>query len=92
MLVRGYDLLRPGGVLVYSTCTFAPEENEAVVAHLLRTRDARLGAVSLPFSTASGVTEWEGSEFSSDLAKSVRIYPHHLDSGGGFIARIERPA
>lgn len=92
LLIRAYDLLRPGGVLVYSTCTFAPEENEAVVADLLRERDARLVPVSLPVPGEAGLTKWHNSTFPSQLRHCVRIYPHHMDSGGGFIARIERPA
>ena len=92
LIVRAYDLLRPGGVLVYSTCTFAPEENEASVAHLLAERpDARLTPVALPFAAAPGLTEWNGTRFSPELTGCARIYPHHLDSGGGFVARIERP-
>jgi NOL1/NOP2/sun family putative RNA methylase len=92
LLVRAYDLLRPGGVLVYSTCTFAPEENEAVVAHLLCTRDARLTAIPVPFPAAPGVAEWQGRRFPNEVHMCVRIYPHHSNSGGGFIARIERSA
>lgn len=91
LIERAYDLVRPGGVLVYSTCTFAPEENEATVAHLLRSRDARLTPVELPFPTASGLTEWNGEAYPEALRLCRRIYPHHLDSGGGFVARIERP-
>ena len=92
LIERAYDLVRPGGVLVYSTCTFAPEENEATVAHLLRTKDARLASADLPFPAAQGLTEWNGDAFPEALRLCARIYPHHLDSGGGFVARIERPA
>lgn len=92
LIERAYDLVRPGGVLVYSTCTFAPEENEATLAHLLRTRDARLTPVELPFPADHGLTEWNGVAYPEALRFCARIYPHHLDSGGGFVARIERPA
>jgi len=92
LIHRAYDLVRPGGVLVYSTCTFAPEENEAVIAELLESRDARLTPISLPFEASSGWTDWEGESFPTDLRQCVRVYPHHLDSGGGFVVRIERPA
>lgn len=91
LVVRAYDLLRPGGVLVYSTCTFAPEENEAVVSHLLNERDSRILPLSLPVPAAEGLTEWMGERFKPDMAGCARIYPHQVDSGGGFIARVERP-
>ena len=91
LIVRAYDLLAPGGVLVYSTCTFAPEENEAVVMHLLETRDARLTPASLPVDASPGLSSWEGVRFPTAVRRCARIYPHRLDSGGGFIARFERP-
>lgn len=92
LIVRAFDRLRPGGTLVYSTCTFAPEENEAVVDHLLRTRDARVVPFAPPFPHAGGLADWEAVTFSPGVDRCTRIYPHHLDSGGGFVARIERPA
>ncbi len=91
LILRAYDLLQAGGRLVYSTCTFAPEENEAVVAQLLRERDARIVPIRLPFSVAAGLPAWEGESFPASIADCVRVYPHHLDSGGGFIACVERP-
>jgi NOL1/NOP2/sun family putative RNA methylase len=90
LIVRAFDLLRIGGLLVYSTCTFAPEENEAVVTHLLGRRDARVRRLLLPFPHASGLPEWDGAIFAAGTELCARIYPHHLDSGGGFVACIER--
>lgn len=91
LILRGYDLLQPGGVLVYSTCTFAPEENEAVVASLIAARDAQIEEIKLPLPHAPGITHWQGTDFPAELARCVRVYPHHFDSGGGFIARIRKP-
>lgn len=49
MVVRAYDLLRPGGRLIYSTCTTRPEENEAVIDRLLVKRSgARIEKPNLP--------------------------------------------
>lgn len=92
LVLRGFDLLRVGGRLVYSTCTFAPEENEAIVAHLLERRRARVVRLEPPFPYALGLTSWNGATYPEEVAGCARIYPHHLDSGGGFVARIERLA
>lgn len=92
LILRGFDLLRIGGRLVYSTCTFAPEENEAIVAHLLEQRRAKIIPLSVPFPHTSAVTSWDGARYPEEVAGCLRIYPHHLDSGGGFVARIERVA
>ncbi len=91
LILRGYDLLRPGGTLVYSTCTFAPEENEAVVAFLLDEREARLEPAALPVVASSGLAKWEDAVFPHGIEACVRIYPHQLDSGGGFLARLRKP-
>ncbi|MFC2079027.1 NOL1/NOP2/sun family putative RNA methylase [Candidatus Bipolaricaulota bacterium] len=90
LIVRAFDLLAPNGVLVYSTCTFAPEENEAVVAHLLGERSAEVLPFDIPIQVSKGVTEWLGESFPAEIRHCVRIYPHHLNSGGGFVARIAR--
>lgn len=91
LIVRAFDVLRPGGTLVYSTCTFAPEENEAVVAHLLRSREAALMAVQLPFDASPGLATWGDTSYGEALTGCARIYPHQLDSGGGFLAHVQRP-
>lgn len=90
LILRAFDLLAPGGLLVYSTCTFAPEENEAVVTHLLQERDAGIVPFDLPIEASSGLLGWHGETFPEEIKHCVRIYPHHLDSGGGFFARITR--
>ena len=92
LILRAYDLLKPGGTLVYSTCTFAPEENEGTVSHLLSERDAVLEPITLPFEAEAGVRSWNNEEYAPEVARCVRIYPHHIDSGGGFIARLRKPA
>ena len=90
LIVRAFDLLAPKGLLVYSTCTFAPEENEVVVAHLLQERAARILPIEIPVETSTGLTEWLDEPFPAEIGRCVRIYPHHLDSGGGFVALIAR--
>ncbi len=91
LIRRGYDLLRPGGTLVYSTCTFAPEENEAVAAVLLADTDACLEPVTFPLPVSPAIKTWQGLTFPEEIAGCVRIYPHQIDSGGGFIARFKKP-
>src|SRR3989344_9336162 len=39
MIIRCFDMLKEGGTIVYSTCTYAPEENEQVVQHLIEQRE-----------------------------------------------------
>ena len=89
LLERATRLTRPGGVILYVTCTFAPEENEAVVSDGLATLPLELEPLNLPVPHARGLTSFEGTEYDPRLEGAARIYPQHLDSGGLFLARRE---
>ncbi len=91
LLVRGYDLLRPGGRLVYSTCTLDPLENEAVVDYLLRKRPARVEAWEPPLRWSPGVEGFQGLRFHPQIRECRRFYPHHVRATGFFVALISKP-
>lgn len=92
LLARALELVCPGGRVVYSTCTLAPEENEGVVSHVLSKGLAALIPFEPPVPHARGLESFGPLEFGPELKKAVRFYPHHLDSEGGFVAVLERPA
>ncbi|PYI56669.1 RsmB/NOP family class I SAM-dependent RNA methyltransferase [Paenibacillus flagellatus] len=98
ILARAADMLAPGGRLVYSTCTFSPEENEEVVASLLRDRsDFRVVPIPAERGFAHGRPDWIGAdagcgERCPDLAGTARLWPHRLRGEGHFIAVLEREA
>jgi NOL1/NOP2/sun family putative RNA methylase len=89
ILKRAVQATRGGGTVVYSTCTFAPEENEAVLDHVLREESCRLVEFEPGLETSPGVTEWEGETFDASVEKAHRIYPHQNDTGGFFCAKLE---
>ncbi|MDI3256403.1 MAG: hypothetical protein QJR01_01515 [Kyrpidia sp.] len=88
MLATAAELVRPGGRLLYATCTFAPEENEQVIARFLGERqDFRLVPAELP-GGAPGRPEWaDGRE---ELALCRRLWPHRVPADGHFYALLER--
>jgi tRNA (cytosine40_48-C5)-methyltransferase len=86
-------ILRPGGTLVYATCTFGPEENEAQAQRLLE-RGYKVEA--LPFDRCSGValgkgvTEWPGLELDPSLAKARRFLPGIHPTMGFFVVKLRK--
>lgn len=91
LLMRAVELVKPGGLVVYSTCTFAPEENEAVVDYVLKRRDdLRLEEVRVGLEHSPGITRWGEMRFSDELSLCARFYPHQNDTGGLFVARIRK--
>lgn len=83
-------LVEEDGVVVYSTCTFAPEENEAVVEKVLQETDLELERIETGIEHVKGVEYFEDREFEFDTSKTVRVYPHHMKSGGIFVARFRK--
>lgn len=92
---RAAELLDKEGVLVYSVCTFAPEEAEEVVSYAislgLEPEDVRL-----PVKSVNGVREWVDEKgrrhrYHPGVEKAVRVYPHDDYTGGMFIAKLRKP-
>lgn len=84
-------MLKPGGMLLYSTCTFSPEENEGTVQFMLDL-DTDLEVVEIPnryegFAPGRPELIENGAE---DLKKCVRIWPHKMNGEGHFIALLHK--
>ncbi|MCB9898457.1 MAG: RsmB/NOP family class I SAM-dependent RNA methyltransferase [Planctomycetes bacterium] len=92
LLMAALDAARPGGVVVYATCTLAPEENEAVLDRVLRAREGEVVLEELPpqgEGARPGVTAFGGREFLPELGRAVRILPGP-DRDAFFLARLRR--
>ncbi len=93
LLERAVRLCRPGGRIVYSTCTYDPEENEAVVDAVLRDMPDKVEVLpaSLPgLRAAPGLTSWQQERYHPGLRHALRIWPHLNDTGGFFVAVLQR--
>jgi 16S rRNA (cytosine1407-C5)-methyltransferase len=90
LLHSAIDAVKPGGVIVYSTCTFAPEENELVLTRALERYGDRVELdevpVTLPDSLET-VREFNGRTIAA-LPRAIRLAPPNMD--GFFIARLRR--
>lgn len=90
ILDEAVKMVRPGGRMVYSTCTFAPEENEGTLTRLLaRHPDFSIAAVEgYPWFSAGRQDWWQDAPPS--VAHAFRLWPHKLSGEGHFCALLVR--
>jgi NOL1/NOP2/sun family putative RNA methylase len=83
-------MLKPGGMLVYSTCTFAPLENEQTIVEFLGSHP-EFSLMELPNREwfAPGQPQWANPP-EPELAMTARLWPHLLSGEGHFIARLQK--
>ena len=83
-------MLKPGGKLLYSTCTFSPLENEKSIEYLL-SLDERLSICQFDAYSGfdTGHPEWSDTG-NPELTKSARIWPHRVDGEGHFVCLVKK--
>jgi NOL1/NOP2/sun family putative RNA methylase len=81
ILNNAVEMLLPGGTLVYSTCTFSPEENEQTIAYFLDTHPE--------FSVEKRNAPWFDAGL-PELSDCFRLWPHHLHGEGHFAAVLKK--
>lgn len=94
LLLSAFQAVKPGGEIVYSTCTMAPEEDEAILDGLLSLYPQQVAVevvdlLPAPIS-APGVGSYGGRTFSPDVRHAIRLWPHFYQTSGFFAARIRK--
>jgi len=92
LLYSGINALKVGGRLVYSTCTFAPEENEGVVNWALRKFSGKIYLEKIQLNIPNiipGLLEWKGEKFLPEVRRSLRVLPTQ-DMEGFFICLLHK--
>jgi NOL1/NOP2/sun family putative RNA methylase len=91
LIEKGWEALAPGGVLVYSTCTQEPEENEGMISWFLsRHADADVEEIALDIVRSDPVPAFNGVTYDSRVARCLRIYPQDNDTEGFFVAKLRK--
>lgn len=107
ILQEAMKMLRPGGQIVYSTCTFAPEEDEQMIAWLMQEYpEMTLLSIEKPAHThvSDGRPAWADHDYTAgqtsesttvdqiELAKTARLWPQVLQGEGHFVAKLQKSA
>ena len=90
IVTEAAKMLKPGGMMLYSTCTFSPLENEGTITYLL---DQRPDLFLVPLKKEEGFCEGrpdliEGGR--EDLRGCVRLFPHRIEGEGHFLALLSK--
>ena len=91
LLQTAIDNCKKGGVIVYSTCSLEPEENEGVISAIVRGNpQITIEPIELALKKGMPIMEFEGESYHSDVAKCLRIWPHDNDTEGFFVAKLRK--
>lgn len=92
-------MVAPGGKIVYSTCTFSPEENEEQIARFLaRAPQFSIVPIEPKWGWSSGQSSWVNSEIANQLSNeqlqsldgTIRLWPHRTKGEGHFVAVLQK--
>ncbi len=91
LIAIAFQNLKPEGVLVYSTCSVEPEENEEVVSFLLeKYPDAACERIHLPLNHSPAILEFEGKQYHPEVKNCLRLWPQDNDTEGFFVSKIRK--
>lgn len=89
ILCDAAKMLKPGGYLIYSTCTFAPEENEGKIEEFLKHHPSfKLVDIPKKNGLSPGRPDWVNGR--EELKKCARLWPHKVKGEGHFIALLQK--
>jgi tRNA (cytosine49-C5)-methyltransferase len=90
LALTAFTALKPGGRMVYSTCTLEPMENEGVVSFLVE-HGARVLPIDLPIEREQPFTQYNNVQFHPSVQHALRIHPYTNHTEGFFVCLLEKP-
>ena len=86
-----YLMLREGGMIMYSTCTFSNVEDENTITHFLEEHDdVELCDIPIQDGFSTGIESLDDRYIQYNLRKAVRIFPHKIKGEGHFLALMKK--
>lgn len=90
ILAEAVKMLKPGGRLVYSTCTFAPEENEQAIGAFIESHpEFKIESMKAYEGFKPGRREWSNSE-AEGIEETYRLWPHYIHGEGHYVAVLRK--
>lgn len=90
LIESALKVLEPNGIMIYCTCSFAPEENEMIIDELLRNnKESSIEIEPIKYGV-NGLTEFNNHQFKRELRNTKRFYPHIHNTNGFFIAKLRK--
>jgi len=90
LIASAIECLKVNGILVYSTCTHSPEEDEEIIDFALKNFNVEVEQINLPIKTQEGITKWKDKEYDEKVRLTKRVYPHLSNTEGFFIAKLRK--
>ena len=90
VIMSGAKMLKPGGMMLYSTCTFSKLEDEETIMHLLNNRDDFELVDIKPYEGFSHGFEISSEAKDKNINKTVRIFPHKMRGEGHYVALLRK--
>lgn len=89
LLLSAIDACKVGGYVVYSTCSFLVEEDEAIVDFALKRRDVEVVEMGLPFGRP-GFTKYRHYRYHDSIEMSRRYFPHVHNMDGFYVCKLKK--
>lgn len=90
LLETAYKNTKTNGIIVYSTCSLEPQEDEAVVSWFIDKFNVKIQDIKLDIKRSPAIFEFEEQKFNPEVKKCLRIWPQDNDTEGFFVAKFKK--
>jgi tRNA (cytosine40_48-C5)-methyltransferase len=90
LIKSALNVLKSDGIMIYCTCSFAPEENEMIIDYILNNNNEGVIEIESVKYGINGLTEFNNYQFDKKITNTKRLYPHIHYTNGFFIAKLKK--